>query len=103
MPTQLPYIICTAVLILLNIGPLVWQFKQGNSGPIAMGVWIMVGSIHELVSKRMSSSRRSDSPRRSFIMLMSRSLPSLDQYDRVVRGRRRPRSDLVRHQRQGLS
>jgi hypothetical protein len=36
-------------------------------------------------------------------MLMSRSLPSLDQYDRVVRGRRRPRSDLVRHQRQGLS
>ncbi|GAA5973250.1 hypothetical protein JCM8115_006560, partial [Rhodotorula mucilaginosa] len=50
MPTQLPYIICTAVLILLNIGPLVWQFKQGNSGPIAMGVWIMVGSIHELIN-----------------------------------------------------
>ncbi|KAG0653534.1 hypothetical protein C6P46_002501 [Rhodotorula mucilaginosa] len=47
---QLPYIICTAVLILLNIGPLVWQFKQGNSGPIAMGVWIMVGSIHELIN-----------------------------------------------------
>lgn len=64
MPTQLPYIICTAVLILLNVGPLVWQFKQGNSGPIAMGVWIMVGSIHELVSKLLSSSR-CHSPRRS--------------------------------------
>lgn len=50
MPSQLPYIICTSIVILLNAGPLVWQFKQGNSGPIAMGVWIMVGSINELVS-----------------------------------------------------
>lgn len=49
MPTQLPYIICTAVVIVLNAGPLVWQFKQGNSGPIALGVWIMVGCINELV------------------------------------------------------
>ncbi|KWU41069.1 fungal pheromone STE3G-protein-coupled receptor [Rhodotorula sp. JG-1b] len=50
MPSQLPYIICTSIVILLNAGPLVWQFKQGNSGPIAMGVWIMVGSINELVN-----------------------------------------------------
>lgn len=50
MPTQLPYIVLTAVCIVLNTGPLVWQFKQGHSGPIAMGVWIMIGSINELVN-----------------------------------------------------
>lgn len=65
MPTQLPYIICTAILILLNVGPLVWQFKQGNSGPIAMGVWIMVGSIHELVSKSTVELPKDHSARRS--------------------------------------
>ncbi|GAA5887448.1 hypothetical protein JCM3774_002536 [Rhodotorula dairenensis] len=36
MPSQLPYIILTAVVIVLNARPLIWQFKQGNSGPIAM-------------------------------------------------------------------
>lgn len=50
MPSQLPYIICNALNIVLNAGPLVWQFKQGNSGPIAMGVWTMIASINELVS-----------------------------------------------------
>ncbi|POY70136.1 hypothetical protein BMF94_6857 [Rhodotorula taiwanensis] len=50
MPSQLPYIICTALNIVLNAGPLVWQFKQGNSGPIAMGVWTMIASINELVN-----------------------------------------------------
>lgn len=58
MPSQLPYIICTAVVIVLNSGPLVWQFKQGNSGPIAMGVWTMVASINELVRPTLSRPER---------------------------------------------
>ncbi|EGU11457.1 Pheromone receptor mating-type A2 [Rhodotorula toruloides ATCC 204091] len=50
MPSQLPYIICSGLLVLLNIAPLYWQFGQGNSGPIAMGVWVVIANLNEFVN-----------------------------------------------------
>ncbi|GAA6041905.1 hypothetical protein JCM8097_000214 [Rhodosporidiobolus ruineniae] len=50
MPSQLPYVICSGLLVVLNSGPLYWQFKQGNPGPIAMGFWVVLLNLREFVN-----------------------------------------------------
>nr|AER30221.1 mating pheromone receptor a2 [Rhodosporidiobolus colostri] len=49
MPSQLPYIICSGLLIVLNSGPLYWQVRQGNSAPIAMGFWVVLLNAIEFI------------------------------------------------------
>nr|AER30205.1 mating pheromone receptor a2 [Rhodotorula araucariae] len=45
MGSQLAYAVLSGLLVVLNIVPLYWQFVQGNSGPIAMGVWTVTGNL----------------------------------------------------------
>lgn len=47
---QLALSIFSGLLVLLNAGPLYWQLYQGNSGPIAMGVWVIVYNLMDFVS-----------------------------------------------------
>ncbi|GAA5845424.1 hypothetical protein JCM11251_005069 [Rhodosporidiobolus azoricus] len=50
MPSTLPYVVCSGLLVLLNLIPLYWQFGQGNSGPIAMGVWVVLMNANEFIN-----------------------------------------------------
>jgi hypothetical protein len=50
MSSFLPLIILNGLLVLLNAGPLYWQFLQGNSGAISMGVWVMIANVNGFVS-----------------------------------------------------
>ncbi|GAA5858588.1 hypothetical protein JCM8547_001377 [Rhodosporidiobolus lusitaniae] len=50
MLSQLPYIICSGLLVVLNSPTLYWQFRQGNSGPIAMGIWVVLLNFNEFVN-----------------------------------------------------
>ena len=49
MSWQLAYAVLSGLLVLLNSVPLYWQFVQGNSGPIAMGVWVVLTNVIEFV------------------------------------------------------
>lgn len=49
MSSFLPLIILNGLLVLLNAGPLYWQFLQGNSGAISMGVWVMIANVNGFV------------------------------------------------------
>nr|CRX79158.1 hypothetical protein [Leucosporidium scottii] len=50
MSSFLPLIILNGLLVLLNAGPLYWQFLQGNSGAISMGVWVMIANVNGFVN-----------------------------------------------------
>jgi pheromone a factor receptor len=50
--SQLPIIILSGLLVVLNSGPMYWQVKQGNSGAISMGVWVIVENLLDFVSPR---------------------------------------------------
>nr|AER30239.1 mating pheromone receptor a2 [Sporobolomyces johnsonii] len=50
MSSNLVLMICSGVLVVLNAAPLYWQFAQGNSGPTAMGVWVMVANLNDLIN-----------------------------------------------------
>lgn len=50
MSSFLPLIILNVLLVLFNAGPLYWQFLQGNSGAISMGVWVMIANVNGFVS-----------------------------------------------------
>lgn len=49
MSWQLAYAVLSGLLVLLNSVPLYWQFVQGNSGAIAMGVWVVLTNLIEFV------------------------------------------------------
>lgn len=47
---QLALLILSGLLVLLNTGPMYLQLLQGNSGPISMGVWVMLENLNDFVS-----------------------------------------------------
>lgn len=52
MPSFLPIIVLNGLLAVLNAAPLYWQVAQGNSGSIAMGVWVIIANLNNFVSKK---------------------------------------------------
>ncbi|GAA5923408.1 hypothetical protein JCM3775_007531 [Rhodotorula graminis] len=50
MSWQLAYVVLSGLLVVLNSAPLYWQFVQGNSGPIAMGVWVVLTNLIEFLA-----------------------------------------------------
>ncbi|GAA6025205.1 hypothetical protein JCM10207_001490 [Rhodosporidiobolus poonsookiae] len=50
MTFQIPYITLHALLVVLNSLPLFWQFRLGNSGPIALGVWVWLANTVDLIN-----------------------------------------------------
>ncbi|BGP51503.1 a-factor receptor [Rhodotorula kratochvilovae] len=50
MGSQLAYAVLSGLLVTLNIVPLYWQFFQGNSGPIAMGVWVVLANFIDFIN-----------------------------------------------------
>ncbi|GAA5994360.1 hypothetical protein JCM5350_004299 [Sporobolomyces pararoseus] len=50
MPSNLALTVCCGLLTVCNSVPLYWHFQQGNSGPIAMGVWVFVATLNDFVN-----------------------------------------------------
>lgn len=50
---QLALLVLSGILVLLNTGPMYLQLLQGNSGPISMGVWVMLENLNDFVSQRV--------------------------------------------------
>nr|AER30229.1 mating pheromone receptor a2 [Sporobolomyces ruberrimus] len=50
MPTNLALVVCCGLLTVCNSVPLYWHFQQGNSGPIAMGVWVLVATLNDFIN-----------------------------------------------------
>nr|AER30236.1 mating pheromone receptor a2 [Sporobolomyces longiusculus] len=50
MSSNLALVICSAILTVCNSVPLYWHVRQGNSGPIAMGVWVLVATLTDFVN-----------------------------------------------------
>lgn len=46
---DVPFIVVSLLVILLNIIPLAWQFKHKNSGPVCLGVWVLIANLNALV------------------------------------------------------
>lgn len=44
-----PFVIFSGLFVILNIGPVYWQILQGNSGPISMGIWVIVLNLKDFV------------------------------------------------------
>lgn len=51
---QLALLLLNGLLVLLNAGPMYWQLLQGNSGPISMGIWVMVINLNDFVCLSVS-------------------------------------------------
>lgn len=44
-----PYIVLSALAILLNIAPFCWQLEHRNSGPVCLGFWVILLNLNNLV------------------------------------------------------
>ncbi|GAA5852135.1 hypothetical protein JCM5353_005975 [Sporobolomyces roseus] len=50
MPSNLALIVCCGLLTVCNPVPLYWHIQQGNSGPVAMGVWVLIATFNDFIN-----------------------------------------------------
>jgi|ERR1711939_237254 len=44
------YLLFSALAVVFNIAPLCWQIEHRNSGPICLGIWVIVANLNSLVN-----------------------------------------------------
>jgi hypothetical protein len=46
---DVPYVVFSGLAVIFNIVPLIWQAAHNNSGPICLGVWIIIANLNRFV------------------------------------------------------